>query len=138
MVEGILLFLISAFFIKESFKLHNNQSWTLSPALFPIIITVLIFLFSIALIVQGMKNKEEVQERKRLENGRGFLLVLFISIMYLIILPKLHFLMASIIYLFLFLFILGERKWWLLLSISVITPVLIQYLFGNLLDVFLP
>lgn len=130
--------LLSVFFIKESLKLHNNQSWTLSPALFPLIITSLTFLFSIALIIRGIKDKNVKQEGDSIENWKRLLLVIFISIMYLIILPKLHFLVASIIYLLLFLLILGERKWWLLGVISIITPLLIQYLFGNLLDVFLP
>lgn len=130
--------LLSVFFIKESLKLHNNQSWTLSPALFPLIITSLTFLFSMALIIRGIKDKNVKQEGDSIENWKRLLLVIFISIMYLIILPKLHFLLASIIYLLLFLLILGERKWWLLGVISIITPLLIQYLFGNLLDVFLP
>ena len=133
-----MLSLLSVFFIKESLKLHNNQSWTLSPALFPLIITSLTFLFSMALIIRGIKDKNVKQEGDSIENWKRLLLVIFISIMYLIILPKLHFLLASIIYLLLFLLILGERKWWLLGVISIITPLLIQYLFGNLLDVFLP
>ncbi|MGN9164393.1 tripartite tricarboxylate transporter TctB family protein [Tissierellaceae bacterium HCP3S3_D8] len=132
-----MLSLLSVFFIKESLKLHNNQSWTLSPALFPLIITSLTFLFSIALIIRGIKDKN-IKQEDSIENWKRLLLVIFISIMYLIILPKLHFLLASIIYLFLFLLILGERKWWLLGALSIITPLLIQYLFGNLLDVFLP
>ncbi|MEW8972618.1 MAG: tripartite tricarboxylate transporter TctB family protein [Tissierellaceae bacterium] len=132
-----MLSLLSVFFIKESLKLHNNQSWTLSPALFPLIITSLTFLFSIALIIRGIKDKN-IKQEDSIENWKRLLLVIFISIMYLIILPKLHFLLASIIYLFLFLLILGERKWWLLGALSIITPLLIQYLLGNLLDVFLP
>lgn len=137
-VEGIVISLISIFFISESLKLHNNQSWALSPALFPLIITVCVLLFSIALIIKGLKeNSINVKS----DSGQGFKrlgLVILISFLYLIALPKLHFLASSIIYLILFLVILGERKWWIIGAISVATPLLIQYLFGNLLNVFLP
>lgn len=77
-------------------------------------------------------------ESEGVENWKQLLLIILLSFIYLIILPKLHFVVATIIYLLLFLWILGERKWWLLVSMSVVTPLLIQYLFGNLLDVFLP
>ncbi len=77
-------------------------------------------------------------ESDRVENWKQLLLIILLSFIYLLILPKLHFVVATIIYLLLFLWILGERKWWLLVSMSVVTPLLIQYLFGNLLDVFLP
>ncbi len=66
------------------------------------------------------------------------LLIVALSFLYLFLLPKVHFVLASIIYLFCFMIILGERKWWVLGSISFITPFIIEFLFGNLLDVFLP
>ncbi len=118
--------------------MHNNQSWALSPALFPIIITVLVLLFSISLIIKGIKASNTKKEADNMDNWKQFLLIILLSFIYLIILPKIHFLPSTIIYLFFFLWILGERKWWLLASMSIVTPLLIQYLFGNLLDVFLP
>lgn len=129
---------MSIFFIKESFALHNNQSWALSPALFPLIITVLTLMFSIALIVKGIKASNVERELDNIDNWKQFLLIILLSLIYLIILPKIHFLLSTIIYLFFFLWILGERKWWLLAAMSIATPLLIQYLFGNLLDVLLP
>lgn len=137
-LEGMIIALISIFFISESLKLHNNQSWALSPALFPLIITVSILVFSISLIIKSLKEDAKELEIQGSRGLNRLLLVIIISFLYLIFLPKLHFLISSIVYLALFLFILGERKWLLLASISTLTPLLIQYIFGNLLDVFLP
>lgn len=137
-VEGLLIALASIFLIIESFKLHNNKSWALSPALFPIIITISVLALSIILIIKGLRENTVNTGQSNKEGLKKLGLIIIISFAYLIILPKLHFLISSIIYLFSFLFILGERKWLLLITISIITPLLIQYLFGNLLDVFLP
>lgn len=137
-VDGVVISLISIFFMTESLKLHNNQSWALSPALFPLIITISILLFSIALVIKGLRESNISNEVSNRAGFKRLALVILISFLYLIFLPKLHFLISSIIYLLLFLLILGERKWWLLAAISIVTPLLIQYLFGNLLNVFLP
>lgn len=136
-IEGILIALTSLFFIGESLKLHNGKSWALSPALFPLIITVSILFFSISLIIKSLKEEDIAFDLKRGEIIKLGLIIL-ISFLYLIILPKLNFLYSTIIYLFLFLIILGERKWWMLVAMSIITPLSIQYIFGNLLNVLLP
>lgn len=134
-IEGIILSLLSMFFLRESLKLHNNQSWALSPALFPLIITFVALLFSISLIVKGI-HKSSVN--KDIGELKIMLLIVALSFLYLFLLPKIHFVLASIIYLLCFMIILGERKWWVLGSISIITPFIIEFLFGNLLDVLLP
>lgn len=134
-IEGAILSLLSMFFLKESFKLHNNQSWALSPALFPLIITFVALLFSISLAIRGI-GKSFVD--RGIGEFKIMLLIVALSFLYLFLLPKIHFILASIIYLFCFMIILGEKKWWVLGSISIITPFIIKFLFGNLLDVLLP
>lgn len=138
LLEGLILALLSIFFIIESLKLHSSGSWALSPALFPLIITVSTLLLSIRLIFKGLKERDIVDSSKKIEDYKKLGFIIFISFLYLFSLPRIHFLFSSIIYLFLFLIILGERKWWVIVSISVLTPLLIQFLFGNLLNVFLP
>lgn len=136
-IEGIILALISSFFIFESLNLHNNKGWALSPALFPLIVSSLTLVFSLVLIFQARKDKAE-KEGKSMGNMKLVFLIVFISIIYLLVLPWIHFLSASIIYLFSFLWILGERKYKTLALISIVTPVFLQYVFGTLLGVFLP
>ena len=137
-LEGLIMALLSVFFIIESLKLHSRGGWSLSPALFPLIITVSTLLLSISLIFKGLKESNMVDKSKKIEDYKKLGFIIIISFLYLFALPRIHFLFSSIIYLFLFLIILGERKWWLLGSISILTPLLIQFLFGNLLNVFLP
>ncbi|MBC8590128.1 tripartite tricarboxylate transporter TctB family protein [Wansuia hejianensis] len=135
-VEGSILSVLSIFFIIESLKLHNNQELALSPALFPLIITSMGLFLSILLIFKGIKKTDYIRSDKG--NIRLVLLIVALSFLYLILLERFSFILSSVIYLFLFTFILGERKWWLLILISTLTPVLIWYLFANLLGVYLP
>lgn len=134
-MEGIILSVLSIFFINESWKLHNGQDWALSPALFPLIITFMALILSISLIIKGMKNSDTY---KKQDNMRVMLLIISLSFLYLIFLERLHFLLSTILYLSGFIFILGERRWWIIGMISIITPLSIQYIFGNLLGVLLP
>lgn len=138
LMEGIIIALLSIFFIIESLKLYGNESWALSPALFPLIITVSTLLLSIFLIFKGLKEKSIDTQSSKKEAYKKISFIIIISFLYLFALPRIHFLFSSIIYLFLFLLVLGERKWWVLGSISILTPLLIQFLFGNLLNVLLP
>lgn len=135
-VEGSILSVLSIFFIIESLKLHNNQELALSPALFPLIMTSMGLFLSILLIFKGIKKTDYIRSDKG--NIRLVLLIVALSFLYLILLERFSFILSSVIYLFLFTFILGERKWWLLILISTLTPVLIWYLFANLLGVYLP
>ncbi len=137
--DGIILAILSIFFINESFKLHGNNQWSLSPALFPLIVASLVLIFSISQIIKGLKDKEAREESKMSkENFNKLIGIIIISFVYLFLLPKLHFLVSSILYLLIFMYILGERNWKILLGISIITPLLIQYVFGTILDVYLP
>lgn len=135
-IEGVILTSLSAFLIKESFKLHNNQEWALSPALFPLLITVFLFLFSIFLIIKGIKNEETKYGDKI--DWRLIFYVLVWSFIYAFLLPIVHFIPATILYLSIFLLVLGEKKWSHIIFISILTPVLVYYLFNNLFNVFLP
>ncbi len=137
--EGFLIFLLSGFFIKESLKVHKGD-WALSPALFPLIVASGGFLLALALIYQGFKKKQ-VQGEKDLgqkDNRKEIFFILALSLLYLMLLNYIGFLPVSIVYLGLFMVVLGERRWWVLASMSIISPLFIYYVFANLLDVFLP
>lgn len=149
LVDGVFFLLISIFFIKESLKLHTNASWALSPALFPLIVMSLLLVFSLGLIVSSLvvRDKDvDVSEKAKEGNNRKVILKKYykligfiaLTIVYIVVLPKIHFLISSILYLFSLMILLGERNIKMLILISVITPIIVQYIFGNLLDVYLP
>ena len=137
--EGIVLMLLSSFFISESLKLKGAEKLALSPALFPLIITSFLLLFSIVLIIRAVKlktNKEDIKKDKKesiksntKEEITKVSLVILISFIYLTLLSKFHFIVSSILYLLSFLLILGERRWKVFLPISIIAPLIIHFVF---------
>lgn len=137
--EGFLILLLSGFFIRESLKVHKGD-WALSPALFPLIVACAGFFLSLALIYGGFR-KGQVQREEKIgqeANWKEILFILTLSLLYLVLLNYIGFVILSIVYLGLFMIVLGERRWWILASISIISPLFIYYVFSNLLDVFLP
>lgn len=144
-IEGIFLLIVSIFFINESFKLHGNSSWALSPALFPIIVMSLLLLFSLMQIFNGIKeerkNAEKIEEKEVIDNIKGYKKLIgfiILTFIYIIILPKVHFLLSTTLYLLSLIFLLGERNIKILLIISILTPIIVKFIFGNLLEVYLP
>lgn len=135
-MEGLLLFVFSSFFIRESLKLHKTGDWALSPALFPLIITIGLLLLSLSLIYKGIKEGANYSDEKGVY--KRVLLIIISSFIYIYLLAKLGFTLTSIAYIFFFMWVLGERRWWVLGAISTITPLAIYYVFVNLLDVYLP
>lgn len=135
-MEGLLLFVFSSFFIRESLKLHKTGDWALSPALFPLIITIGLLLLSLALIHKGIREEANYSDEKG--DFKGVLLIIIISFIYIYLLTKLGFTLTSIVYIFFFMWNIGERRWWVLGAISTITPLAIYFIFVNLLDVYLP
>jgi len=134
-IEGLVLSVLSIIFIKESLKLHNNQSWALSPALFPLIITFMILLFSLSLIIKGFKKHTIYEDGS---NKKIMLFTIALSFFYFLTLARLNFILSTGIYLFSFMYILGERRLWVIGGFILIVPLAIQYIFGNLLGVLLP
>lgn len=146
LIEGIILILISSFFISESLKLRGMEEVSLSPSLFPLIITGFLLIFSIILTIRAIRVKDIYEDlnisTKKMDreanNIRPVLLVIVASFIYLLILSRVHFIISSILYLLSLLLILGEKRWKVFLPIAIITPVLIFFIFTNLLDVLLP
>nr|WP_300005559.1 tripartite tricarboxylate transporter TctB family protein [Tissierella sp.] len=150
LIEGIVLTLLSSFLISESLKLRGAEALELSPALFPLIITLALMVFSIVLTIRSVggvnsyKENSDTRESSMEEDSteasdiKPVILVILASFIYLIILSRLHFIISSVLYLLALLLILGERRWKVFLPIAIITPVSIFFIFTNLLDVLLP
>lgn len=133
-LEGLVLSLISLFFIRESILLNRGKEWIMSPGLFPLIVSSLSFIFSTILIFTDAKEKIG-RDRKDLEL---VLSIIALSLIYYALLEKIGFIISSIFYLASFMLILKERNLKILAGISIIIPVFLFFVFSNLLAVQLP
>lgn len=145
--DGIFVGLCSAGLLGYSLYHHhfdrNTSEWKLSPFLFPVLISVFGLLLTISLIADARREQKAAEDTgekpaKEKHNLPGALILIGASIVYYFILPVLHFIPATILYLAGLFVYLGERKWWKVILLSVITTAAIFLLFGKGLNVRLP
>lgn len=125
---------------------RNVTEWKTSPFLFPVLTAVFGILLSAALFSEArrerMRETEQAGGREEAcTAGIGIkpvLLFIGISVCYDILLPVLHFLPATVLYLAALFFLLGERKVWKICASSAAGAAAVYLLFGVLLNVRLP
>ena len=138
LLEGAILFVISIVGIVFSIISHYdfNVEWKLSPYLFPLFISIMLCILSISLLLGGFSSIKE--EKKSKGDIKTFSLFLIECTIYLLILRYLGFLISTMLLLGAVVHLLGERKWWKIVLISVVTSLIIYFLFGVYLGVMLP
>ncbi len=140
--DSIIFFLLSVALSVYGFSSHYSITieWEMSPYLFPVLISCFIMLLSISLFFDGYKQVKASIEVTLVtqSNLKGAFIVVAMTILYYILMPILSFVIATIIYLICMFVFLGEKSWWLIIILSVATSGIIQFLFGNLLNVLLP
>ena len=116
-------------------KAPVQTTWALSPYLFPLLLSVFALLLSLALLLEG---RGAAEEKKPPQDWKKPGAVLLLSILFCALLPLLHFVPASALYLAALLFLLGERRQFVILAVALLLPLALYALFGLGLHVRLP
>ena len=93
-------------------------------------------MLSVSLILSSFSGLKE--EKKEKGDRRTFIIFLVECGVYLLVLNYLGFLISTMLLLGVVVHLLGERKWWKIIVISVVTSFIIYQLFGVYLGVMLP
>lgn len=136
-MDGLIFLAISIFVVYHAFSLHSFGDWALSPGLFPLILGLVLLIFSLVLIGRGSIGKDEAKRWSSLD-WKTTTLSIALSLGYILSLPSFHFNISTLIYSVLFLLLLGVRSIPLLLTVPVGLTLSIYYIFGSLLRVVLP
>jgi xanthine/uracil permease len=134
----ILLILIGCAGFIYSISLPAMGPIALSPGLFPGIVTALIVLLSGVHLASSLKGKGIQKSEGEYEQKRSLLIIVAFFLVYLLLLHYAHFIISTILFLFLTMFYLYGRFHWKIPIISVSMVLLIYYLFRYLLHVRLP
>ncbi len=139
-IQSLIFFLMGISLLIYSLKEHHTLgiSWDISPYLFPLLISVFLIVLPIILFLQTTKHN--IKEDKGMDgnNEKGLVLVLLLSILYYFLLAHIGFMFSSIGFLALLFIVLGERRWWMIATVSVFTSLLLEGIFVKLLNVMLP
>lgn len=141
--DAIFFFVISMFLIIYALSNHYGErelQWMLSPYLFPIFTGIVTALLSFILFYQGMKEYKSSYkaDKKGRMNLRGIMGTLILVITYYVSMRVIDFIPSNIIFISVFSYFLGEKRFWLLALASIITTLAIYVIFGEFLNVMLP
>ena len=126
---------------------RNVKEWKTSPFLFPTLISAFGLLLMVLLLAEA--RRESAKDRTETAGARetirpaflkGQVIPAFIAVSaaYVLLMPHLHFIPSTVLYLSSLLFLLGERKPGNILLLSCIAAGAVWFLFGVLLHVRLP
>lgn len=120
---------------------RNTSEWKTSPFLFPTLISVFGLLLTFSLVMDALRECRSGEGEKKAGGKKdpiGVLVLIAAALAYYFLMPLVHFVPATVLFLaFLFVY-LGERKWWMIALLSVVTAGAIYVLFGLALHVRLP
>jgi hypothetical protein len=147
-IAGLVVFLIGIYILIESIKLMDVGEYYDSPGLLPAIISVVIILSSSILIWNAIrrelkgstvrvKNNHFDIQKEPLLNSRIIMIIIIITL-YVVFLDYTNFLISSISFLFILMCYLKSTNLLKITIISVVVPILIQYVFKNIFNQIIP
>lgn len=142
LASGIFLVLFGIYIVIESLNMKVYNTFIDAPGFFPLIIGVVIALLGAVLALIGFKSNgvaelKEVFTGKFLkafakEDGtvRVLILLAMMFVYCFILLGRVHFIIATSIYLIAnFLYLKALKRWWLGIIIAIVTSVVVYYAF---------
>ena len=114
------------------------------PTVFPVILGIAMAAAALWIMIFPGRSAEEISESSDAGRWSGFrekwrfYLMWALLIAYVLLLPRLGFIICSTVLLAVFFFLLGERRWYLGVSIAVVFSLGIYFLFAKALQINLP
>ncbi|MCR4707188.1 MAG: tripartite tricarboxylate transporter TctB family protein [Clostridiales bacterium] len=118
-------------------SLRQKTAFAMSPYFFPVILAGCAIFLGALLLLSGLRTSGEETPRGTVRLP-DLMIILALSVAYDALLPHIGFLPATALYLLLSVFWLGERRIFILLPVSFVTPALLYLLFRTGLGVRLP
>ncbi|MFH1487324.1 MAG: tripartite tricarboxylate transporter TctB family protein [Pseudomonadota bacterium] len=142
---GCLLIVIcfAAYFVIIPREVQGEIQRGLAPDFFPRLSVIWVGLFSLLILVRCFFTKgrddqtPETPDEKRM-GRKGFIYTILGSILYLILCSLFSFVLSTIFTLVLLMWVLGERRWFMIAAATLVTTFGIYILFGKFMSVQLP
>jgi len=121
-----------------------KQTVALSPAVFPRFVSACLFIISLTLLIQGIAGikKDSEQKKVKLTLNKAFiirlLLMTFLAFFYTRILTTVGYVVATPPFVAGTMLLFNEKKWFLIVTVSIVTAVLFYILFRIVFKIPLP
>ncbi|MEC5423137.1 tripartite tricarboxylate transporter TctB family protein [Virgibacillus sp. C22-A2] len=141
-VVGLILFFIAITYLFLSFRLPPYPLVPVDSDAVPIVLGVLLTIFSIILFFTKETEQEKSEEKKVIpENKKDLLMLLTVAVfifLYIWLLEIAGFILTTILFIFFTTLLLGYKRHMVNLIVSVSVPVVFYYIFSYLLEIALP
>lgn len=135
---GLLGLALGAYSLIGFFSAPVQTAWFLSPYLFPLLLAILALPLALALLREGRRENADEPSARPAGDRKGLLAVVLTSLAYAALLPLLHFIPATALFLAALIFLLGERRPGMIAAVALLSPLLLYALFGLALKLRLP
>ncbi|MBQ0071233.1 MAG: tripartite tricarboxylate transporter TctB family protein [Spirochaetales bacterium] len=138
-MEGLVFFIFSIAGILFSLNEHTKMSiqWKLSPYLFPLFISILLLILSLTLMLTAWKKGVSSSKSSPVD-WKKIIIFSVMCVIYYNVIVYLGFMLTTLLFLAGMLVLMGEKRWWLIILISILTTLVIWGLFAKFLHVLLP
>jgi len=144
-IESSILIVFGILVIIGSLNLESFGELALSPGLFPFLLGFLIILLSTIMLIKNIKGTKDFQTNDNLETPQekkkrliDVSLFVAFSLLYLLMMKYLHFIIATIIYVFIAMLLMKERRVWSLIVFPIVVSIFVYLCFDKGLKVYLP
>ena len=136
--EGIFFIALSAGALFMALKYHVSGNHRLSPALFPVVTTLVLMSLALALTVKSLRSAPQETAREPRGKTGNVVGVFLLCLLYTAAMEKIGFLPSTALYLLLFLLMLGEKRPVVVVLVPVLATVAVWFFFAKALSVPLP
>lgn len=135
--EGLVFFLLSCCLSVYSLVHHAQAEvvWKQSPYLFPLLVSFFLLPLSLSVIKQGLGECGQTKEQFQ---GRTTLVMICSVALYIVFMGYLGFIVSTSIFIMFTIRYLGEKRWVVSISLALLFPLVLYWLFATLLHVMLP
>ncbi|MCG8569608.1 MAG: tripartite tricarboxylate transporter TctB family protein [Spirochaetes bacterium] len=148
MLSGIIMFFVSIIYFIFTLLLPNASvgQYPMEPKIFPLALSILMFLFSIGLIIRDYmeirKRNSTSQKQDKIQKDKYLKKILLISalaIVYALLFNRVGYIISTILFLEGVLFVFnGWSKWKINTLIAIVFSIVVYIIFAKLLNVYLP
>lgn len=140
---GVFLISISFFVLIYGWKVFPDaRGDDIGTKFFPFILAIILILLAIFYILQSLRSKSSADGgfkfSVRSKEALRVIVTILCCIIFIGLVGKLGFIIVSAIVLFLMMYILGYKKWFVMTGVAILSPTIIQLFFEKILSVMLP
>ena len=151
-IISIILIILAVLLLFSSYRIpiiKTVQEKNINCQFFPRISSIFLLILSVLLFSKSFKLTEKIklfskQSSKEKEvktvniKYKIVFSIILLTTIYLVLFFRVGFIVSSIIYILIFLLLMGTRKWYYLISIPILFPVIIYLLFSHAFNILLP